>query len=86
MTRRHSSLPSTLAPRGLRREEAAAYVGLSPATFDRMVQAGTMPAPKVMQPTSVETWDRVALDRAYAALPDTMGQADGDGVWGEAVA
>ena len=86
MTRRHSSLPSTLAPRGLRREEAAAYVGLSPATFDRMVAAGTMPQPKVMRPTSVETWDRVALDVAYNKLPDTLGQAESDGVWGEAVA
>lgn len=80
MTRRNS-LPSTLAPRGLRRDEAAAYLGLSPPAFDKMVRAGTMPAPKVMKPSTVETWDRLALDRAYAALPDTTGAAEVGEPW-----
>jgi len=33
-------------PRGLRREDAAFYVGVSPATFDEMVKDGRMPQPK----------------------------------------
>jgi hypothetical protein len=41
---RHSALPPTLAPRGLRRTEAAAYIGMSPSLFDRMVAAGRLSA------------------------------------------
>jgi len=33
-------------PRGLRREDAAYYVGVSPAMFDEMVKDGRMPQPK----------------------------------------
>ena len=86
MTRRRDALPATLAPRGLRREEAAAYVGVSPITFDKMVTAGTMPPPKTMPPSTAKTWDRHALDRAYASLPDIRGDAESDGPWGDVAA
>jgi hypothetical protein len=33
--RRYDALPAGLAPRGLTREGAAAYVGLSPTAFDK---------------------------------------------------
>lgn len=77
-----------LPPRGLDRLEAAAYIGVSPGTFDRLVEDGRMPRPKHLQRRHV--WDRAALDRAFAALPDDRGAAgepdtDGDGdVWSRA--
>jgi predicted DNA-binding transcriptional regulator AlpA len=41
-----SILPQSLSPRGLSREQAAAYVGISPSLFDALVKDGRMPAPK----------------------------------------
>lgn len=57
-----------IAPRGLSRVEAAAYVGVSPSMFDLMVSDARMPAPK--QINSRVVWDRRALDTAFDALPD----------------
>lgn len=54
-------------PLGLRREEAAAYVGIGSGLFDQMVQAGTMPKPKCVN--SVKIWNRYELDSAFAELP-----------------
>ena len=42
-------LPPSLAPRGLCREVAAVYIGVSPGTFDQMVTDGRMPGPKVVK-------------------------------------
>lgn len=65
-------MPERLLPRpvplGLSREEAAEYVGVSPPTFDAMVQDGRMPKPKHIGKRRV--WDRTRLDAAFAALPD----------------
>lgn len=47
--------------RGLRREEAAIYVGLSPSMFDQMVEAGVLPKPKKFGAASV--WDMRLLDQ-----------------------
>jgi hypothetical protein len=55
-------------PRGMRREAAAYYVGVSPAKFDDWVSRGIMPGPKKQD--GVVCWDRRKLDRAYDALPD----------------
>jgi hypothetical protein len=55
-------------PRGLSRVEAADYVGISPSLFDTMVGDGRMPGPKLINTRTV--WDRLALDRAFEALPD----------------
>ena len=60
-------LPHSLAPRGLSREQAAAYVGISPSLFDILVKDGRMPAPKRINARTV--WDRLQLDAAFAALP-----------------
>ena len=62
-----SVLPQSLAPRGLSREQAAAYVGISPSLFDMAVKDGRMPAPKRINARTV--WDRLQLDAAFAALP-----------------
>jgi predicted DNA-binding transcriptional regulator AlpA len=57
-----------LAPRGLSRVEAAAYIGVSPSLFDLLVRDGRMPGPKRINARTV--WDRYELDAAFEALPD----------------
>ena len=59
-------LPDSLPPRGLSRTEAAAYVGVSPTTFDRLVDDHLMPKPKRIYSRTV--WDRKKLDAAFDAL------------------
>lgn len=66
MTR--ATLPPSLPPRGLQREIAAKYVGISATKFDQLVQEGRMPQPKRVDGRKV--WDRHALDLAFDALPD----------------
>lgn len=61
-------LPLSLPPRGLRREESAAYIGVSPRLFDEMVKDGRMPAAKRINARTV--WDRKRLDECFEALPD----------------
>jgi predicted DNA-binding transcriptional regulator AlpA len=56
------------APRGLRREAAADWVGVSPTKFDELVKDGRMPKPKRVD--GVVVWDRYRLDAAFEALPD----------------
>jgi predicted DNA-binding transcriptional regulator AlpA len=60
-------LPQSLPPRGLSREEAAAYVGISASLFDVLVKDGRMPPPKRINSRAV--WDRLQLDTAFVALP-----------------
>ena len=68
MTRQPKNiLPQSLPPRGLSREEAAAYVGISPSLFDIMINDGRMPGPKRINSRVV--WDRLKLDAAFDALP-----------------
>ena len=62
-------LPPSLAPRGLSRPEAAAYIGVSGSLFDAMVKDGRMPLPKRINSRTV--WDRQRLDEAFEALPET---------------
>lgn len=65
---RYDALPPQLAPRGLCREAAAQYVGVSAAKFDEMVTDHRMPGAKRIDGRKV--WDREALDLAFGALPD----------------
>lgn len=53
-------------PRGLRREQAATYVGVSPSTFDTLVADGLMPQPKRLRGCVI--WDRKELDAALDNL------------------
>ena len=55
-------------PRGLQREEAAAYIGVGTSKFDQMVADGRMPPPKLID--SRRVWDRLRLDSAFEDLPD----------------
>lgn len=61
--------PNVMLPaaRGLNRVEAAAYVGLSPTMFDKMVAEGKMPRAK--QVGARRIWDVRRLDYAFDALP-----------------
>lgn len=54
-------------PRGLNREEAAGYVGVSPRKFDELTGDGRMPKPRRVDGRVI--WDRVALDVYFDALP-----------------
>ncbi len=75
-----------IAPRGLNRIQAAAYIGVGPTRFDWMVANGYMPKPKRVGVRGV-IWDREQLDIAFAALPDIDGKSgvtcDTD-IWGRA--
>ena len=77
MGQRDNVLPQSLAPRGLSRVQAAAYVGVSPSLFDEMVKDGRMPRPTRINARTV--WDRMKLDEAFAALSDAG--EEGDDPW-----
>ena len=49
-----------LSPRGLTREDAAAYCGLTPEGFDDWVKRGVVPGPI----PGTQRWDRKAIDLA----------------------
>lgn len=66
MPRRHH-LPPNIPPRGLARDQAAAYCGVSGPTFDIAVDAGVMP-PAARCFGSRLVWDRKALDLAWDRL------------------
>lgn len=68
MAEKGSVLPHSLAPRGLSRLQAAAYIGISGGVFDQMVADGRMPKPARIGGRLV--WDRIKLDLAFAALSD----------------
>jgi predicted DNA-binding transcriptional regulator AlpA len=63
-----SALPASLAPRGLSRPQAAAYIGVSASLFDQLVKDGRMPRPKRINGRVV--WDRRRLDECFEALDD----------------
>ncbi len=60
-------LPLGMAPRGLCRVAAAAYVGIGGTLFDQMVARGEMPSPR--KAGGRVLWDRYELDDAFDALP-----------------
>lgn len=62
--------------RGLNREAAAAYIGISASLFDELVRDGRMPAPKRINARTV--WDRAKLDLAFDALPGDEGFLGGN--------
>ncbi len=58
--------------RGLSREEAATYIGISASKFDELVDDGRMPKPRQIDRRRV--WDIRALDIAFDALPGGDGE------------
>lgn len=67
MNRKYDALPPSLPPRGLCREAAASYIGISPTKFDELVEDGRMPHPKRVD--SRKVWDRSSLDAFFDLLP-----------------
>ena len=64
--------------RGLRREEAARYVGISTTKFDVCVKDGRMPQPFRIDACVI--WDRRRLDAAFDAL-SKANEADSFADW-----
>lgn len=60
---------TTWAPRGLRAQDAALYIGLGKTKFFELVEAGRLPKPKRVDGCVV--WDRFALDEAFNNLDDS---------------
>lgn len=56
-----------IVPRGLRRVDAARYLGISATHFDKQVRAGIIPASHQM--FGVNLWDRAALDALFDGAP-----------------
>ena len=75
---RQAALPPTLAPRLIGREAAAAYVCLSPNTFDDLVDHKLMPKPRRLGDRRL-AWDVRELDAAADALPHDGEAAAADG-------
>jgi predicted DNA-binding transcriptional regulator AlpA len=64
--------------RGLSRDEAAMYVGVSASKFDEMVADGRMPVPVRIDARKI--WDIRSLDLAFDALPQEDPNNSWDGV------
>jgi hypothetical protein len=67
--------------RGLSRDEAAMYVGISAGKFDELVASGKMPRAKLIDRRKV--WDIHMLDVAFDRLPVEDSPAIGTG-WEDA--
>jgi predicted DNA-binding transcriptional regulator AlpA len=67
MTTRALSDVRPVPRRGLSREEAAMYIGISPSKFDELVGDGRMPPPVKIDGRKV--WDIRHLDLAFDDLP-----------------
>jgi len=79
---KQTALPPTLPPRLVTREVAAAYVCVSPNTFDEMVGRGIMPKPRILVGKR-KAWDLKEVDVAADALPhDGEDHAAADEGWG----
>jgi len=57
--------------RGMNRDVAADYIGISSSKFDELVHDGRMPAAKRIDRRKI--WDRNQIDRAFENLPDAQG-------------
>lgn len=66
--------PISYPPRGLSREEAARYVGVSARKFDELVKDRRMPKPRQVDARTV--WDRVEIDMAFSSLPHQEVKSD----------
>lgn len=72
MTRRFQPGDLPYWPRWLSREQAAAFVGVSPNLFDHEVKAGIWPRPvRRGSKGGRNTWDRNALEEASDKLSGT---------------
>jgi predicted DNA-binding transcriptional regulator AlpA len=63
---------ATAPRRGLRRDEAAQYLAISPSKFDELVHDERMPKPVHIDRCAI--WDVRDLDRAFDDLKDGRGR------------
>ena len=63
-----------IEPRGLARDDAAAYIGIGSTLFDRLVSLGRLPKGARLDGRII--WDRRALDRVMDKLFDETDAAD----------
>ena len=76
-----SEMRSATGPRrGLRRHEAANYLGVSPSLFDQLIIEKRMPRPIKMRSCSV--WDVRQLDEAFDSM---TGDDIADNSWDAAI-
>jgi len=68
----------SIEPRGLRRPQAAAYLGVSPSYFDSL--RDRLPAPRRLD--GVVVWDRHDLDVFFDGLPSEASN-DNENPWDE---
>lgn len=73
-----ATLSRKVEPLGLRRPDAAAYLGISPSTFDEWVESRLMPRPRRVG--GVVVWDREELADAFRAIP-REGEIPQDAIW-----
>ena len=66
--------------RGLSREEAAVYIGVSPGKFDELIDNHRMPRARCIDGRKV--WDVRELDLSFDALPRDDGGGNGNS-WGD---
>ena len=79
---KQGALPPSLPPRLVTREVAAAYVGVSPNTFDELEGRGLMPKARVIPGLRRKLHDLRELDIAVDALPhDGEDTIDADHGW-----
>jgi len=74
MTRRAANSNRSIEPRGLSRDDAAAYVGIGTTLFDRLVATGKMP--KCVRLDGRILWDRRQLDRTMDGLFEETDEND----------
>jgi predicted DNA-binding transcriptional regulator AlpA len=79
---RQTALPRSLSPRLITREAAAAYICVSPNTFDQMVRVGRMPQPKLLGPGR-RAWDLREMDLAIDLLPSVGNDPGVDETWSD---
>lgn len=77
---KHAALPDGLLPRLLDAEAAAAYCGLSAASFLEEVDAGTLPKPVTLRKVRRKLWDRNEIDHR---LDSRFMPTAGGGGWNE---
>ena len=69
-----TKITSSYPPYGLRRLEAAKYVGLGVTKFDQLVSDGRMPKPIALD--KVKVWRRDELECALAYMADEQQPKD----------
>ena len=79
---RQTALPPSLAPRLVSREAAAAYICVSPNTFDEMVKSGQMPRARLLGERR-RAWDVRQLDIAIDQLPSDSNNTRVDETWSD---